>query len=217
MPDGVAAGGGLLDRYRQSGPLEVEIGCGKGRFIIRCAESLPDVNFLAIEWAKRYFRIALQRANRRELTNLRLVRANAVDVMRGGLSTASVRAIHVLFPDPWPKKRHHKRRLFQPEFLDLVSDLLEDAGCLNLATDHAGYFDFVNGLVRQRMELEPLPNFSLADRLPIAEVGHTNYEVKYRAAGRRIHQVSWTRRCRAAADEGWRASPGPTGGVARMS
>lgn len=198
LPELLEVTGGLNGAYLRPAPLEVEIGCGKGRFIIRCAESMPDVNFLAIERAKRYFKIALLRANRRGLANLRLIRADALQIMRQALPTASVRAIHVLFPDPWPKKRHHKRRLFQPDFLAAAADVLEDGGLLNVATDFTDYFESILGLMATRAEFRTLPHYSLGERLPEGATGHTNYEVKYRASGRTIHQSTWARRPRAA-------------------
>ena len=181
--------------YQRAAPLEIEVGCGKGRFVIRCAEGMPSVNFLAIERASRYFRIALNRANRRGLTNLRLLRADGLEVVQG-LSSSSVRSVHVLFPDPWPKKRHHKRRLFQPAFIDAVATALQEDGQLNVATDYTGYFEVILGLLENRTDFERRPGFALLDRLPEGESGHTNYEVKYRATGRAIHQATWTRRMR---------------------
>lgn len=183
--------------FGRRGPVELEIGCGKGRFVIRCAESMPETGFIAVERANRFYRVALQRANRRQLDNLKLVRTDALYLMRCFLPTASVRSIHVLFPDPWPKKRHHKRRLFSQPFLEAVERVLEDRGFLNLATDHEEYFAAIEELMQGCGKLLPSSDFALADRLPEGEAGLTNYEVKYRRSGRVIRQASWWRQERA--------------------
>jgi tRNA (guanine-N7-)-methyltransferase len=174
-------------------PVELEIGCGKGRFLVRCAESLPGNHFIGVERANRFFRVALARAQRRRLLNLRLLRTDALFLARHVLPSASLTAIHVLFPDPWPKKRHHKRRLFQPEFLEAVERILLAGGQLNVATDHAEYFQWILDIVGASRHLRRGATFALDERLPRGEIGHTNYEVKYRQGGRAIQQATWIR------------------------
>ena len=122
-------------------PVEVEIGIGKGRFIIDAASRQPAVNFVGVEWAAKYVRIARQRAARRNLGNVRFAHMDAREFVELFVAAASVRAYHIYFPDPWPKKRHHKRRLFNEEFLREVERTLCVGGQLWLATDYADYFD----------------------------------------------------------------------------
>jgi tRNA (guanine-N7-)-methyltransferase len=104
--------------------------------------------------------------------------------------------VHLLFPDPWPKKRHHKRRLVAPPFVEAVERALRDGGELNVATDHQEYGAVIWEILDVATYLERAPYFALDERLPPGESGHTNYEVKYRAAGRRIRQGTWRRKAR---------------------
>ncbi|MFQ5718054.1 MAG: tRNA (guanosine(46)-N7)-methyltransferase TrmB [Acidobacteriota bacterium] len=194
--DGVAVDGDVSGIFPRVLPLEMEIGCGKGRFIIHCAEKYPGRNFLAVERARRYLNIARERARRRALPNLRLVRADADEIVQARLASGSLQAVHVLFPDPWPKKRHRKRRLFHPSFVEGIARVLADGGVLNVATDFTEYFERIDSLVSSHRCFQRRAGFALEGRLPAGESGHTNYEVKYRAAGRTIHQATWERRPR---------------------
>jgi tRNA (guanine-N7-)-methyltransferase len=109
-------------------PVEIEIGIGKGRYLIAAAQAQPQTNFVGVEWASKYLRIALDRGQKRRLSNLRLVRADAREFVEFFVPAASARAFHLYFPDPWPKKRHHKRRLFNASFLNEVARALEPGG-----------------------------------------------------------------------------------------
>jgi tRNA (guanine-N7-)-methyltransferase len=191
-----SAGQGLRHLFGRQAPRELEIGCGKGRFIVRSAQSMPERDFLGVELAVRYYRIGRDRGDRRGLTNLKMLCGDALFLMRHVLEDASLSAIHILFPDPWPKKRHNKRRMFRPEFLNAVLRVLEDGGELNAASDHADYWQAILPEVAAFKQLEKQSGFALDARLPPGEVGHTNYEVKYRHSGRPIYQSTWLRRPR---------------------
>ena len=99
------------DVFGSPGPVEVEIGIGKGRFLLAVAEARPGVRLLGVEWANEYLRVAEARAEKRGLENVRFVRADARELVARSIPDASVDAYYVFYPDPWPKKRHHKRRL----------------------------------------------------------------------------------------------------------
>jgi hypothetical protein len=96
----------------RAGPLEVEIGCGKGTFLVRAGGERPGHRILGIERARQYVQESCARVRKAELPNVRVVWAEALPFLRGALEPGSVHAFHVYFPDPWPKKRHHKRRFF---------------------------------------------------------------------------------------------------------
>ena len=194
--DEIERAGSLAVLFGRPGPFELEIGCGKGRFIIRSAETWPERAFLAVERAKRYLMVAVQRSERRRLDNLKLIRADALEVLGGLIPPAELSAVHVLFPDPWPKKRHHKRRLFQASFLQALEVALTDGGMLNVATDHGEYFEQILEMMSGRGLMRRLEGFWIAGRLPEGEIGHTNYEVKYRKGGRKIFEASWERQPR---------------------
>jgi tRNA (guanine-N7-)-methyltransferase len=164
-----------------SGDWEVEIGFGKGRYLLRrCAES-PDRRFLGIELAGEYHGIFAARARRRGLANWLALRGEAQYLIASVLPAGFAAALHVYFPDPWPKGRHHKRRLFEAETVDLVLGLLRRGGRLYFATDYPGYGELVHEL------LAGYPGLLLARRDGPWDGGpRTNYEAKYEAAGRPI-------------------------------
>lgn len=164
-----------------SGEWEVEIGFGKGRYLLRrCAEN-PARRFLGIELAGGYYGVFVERARRRGLANWLALRGEAEYLIASVLPSGFASALHVYFPDPWPKGRHHKRRLFDPETVDLVLGLLRRGGRLCFATDFLDYGDLVFDL------LSGYPGLLLARRdRPWEEGPRTNYEAKYEAEGRPI-------------------------------
>jgi tRNA (guanine-N7-)-methyltransferase len=120
---------------------DVEIGSGKGRFLLALAAIRPERNLLAVERAGHYHRLCCERAARRGLSNIRLLRTTAEDLLFRLLAPSSVATLFILFPDPWPKKRHHKRRLITPGSVAAMAATLRPGGRLLVKTDHAGYAD----------------------------------------------------------------------------
>jgi tRNA (guanine-N7-)-methyltransferase len=136
------AEGYLLDPVRDFGrvaPLVVEIGSGTGDAVIQGALASPGKNFLAVEVYRPGMAATLAKIIRHDLTNVRLVQADAVQVLEHMLGQGSVAEIWVFFADPWHKNRHHKRRLVSPEFAELAASRLVSGGTLRLATDWADY------------------------------------------------------------------------------
>lgn len=174
-----------VEVFGRSSPLELEVGFGKGRFLLRQAQARPDTDFVGVERAAKYFRLARTRAEKRKLTNLRLVRGDARVLVEDRLPDGCLDRAHVYFPDPWPKKRQHKRRLLDPPFFHALARRLRPGGELHLATDHADYFREIV------LSVETERRFVAADPLPEDPEGLTNYEVKYRAEGRPIHRARW--------------------------
>jgi tRNA (guanine-N7-)-methyltransferase len=125
--------------FGRPAPLLLEIGSGMGESTAALAAAAPGVNYLAVEVYQPGLAQLLMRANALGLDNLRLLRGDAVVLLRSGLAEASVAAMRVFFPDPWPKKRHHKRRLINPEFVSLAASRLRPGGSLHLATDWEDY------------------------------------------------------------------------------
>src|SRR5687767_12552606 len=105
-------------------PVEMEIGIGKGTFLTEQAKSRPETNFFGIEWANWFWHYASDRLRRNHCTNARTVRADAAYFVREFVANASMAVLHIYFPDPWPKKRHHKRRLIQKPFLHQIERIL---------------------------------------------------------------------------------------------
>ncbi len=173
-----------------SGRVEIEVGVGKGRFLLAEAAARPDVLFLGLEYSQPYLRLVRHRALASLLANVRLLRADAGDVVRRLLAPASVAAVHVLFPDPWPKRRHHERRLLNAAFAADVAKALVPGGVLNVATDHAEYGTWIAHELARVAQLEPLPRFALGDDL----AARTHFAAKLARRGAEFFARSWARR-----------------------
>ena len=161
-------------------PWEVELGFGKGRYLLRRAESEPQGRFLGVEVVSRYYRLVRRRMLRRGLGNLVLLRGEALYLLATALPRGFASAVHVYFPDPWPKSRHQKRRLFEADTVDLVLGLLAPGGRLFFATDFTEYGGRVSKLLAGHPGLE----LSRPECWPGG--ARTNYEMKYEREGRPI-------------------------------
>jgi tRNA (guanine-N7-)-methyltransferase len=161
-------------------PLEVEIGVGKGRFLLEWASAHPEIGLLGVERARPYLTIAAMRAARRGLINVRLVHTTAEDLLFRLLASDSVAAVHVYYPDPWPKKRHAKRRFFRTENLARLADVLSPGGLLLVKTDHDGYAATIEEMLRGEPRLAAV---ATVDAIP--DIG---YEAKYAREGRTVHR-----------------------------
>ncbi|MDX1648694.1 MAG: tRNA (guanosine(46)-N7)-methyltransferase TrmB [Myxococcota bacterium] len=173
--------------------LVVEIGFGRGEFLRHLAALDPDAAHVGVEvsW-KRVLKMARRLARSDERT-IRLVEATGEEVVREALAPASVEAFWINFPDPWPKKRHHRRRLIQPPFVAALADRLTPGGALHVATDHVGYAEQIDEVLRA----EPALENALAPAPFVREVPgrlRTAYEEMWRAEGRPLHFWSWRRR-----------------------
>ncbi|MCZ6695543.1 MAG: tRNA (guanosine(46)-N7)-methyltransferase TrmB [Acidobacteria bacterium] len=180
----------FADLFGRSAPVEIEIGVGKGRFILEQARSRPGVDFLGLEWSLKHLRVTKFRAGRLGLRNLRLYRADARHVLSDLVPEGSCQRLHVYCPDPWPKKRHHKRRLFNPATVPHMERVLSEGGFLHISTDVREYFDEILETVSARTSLSPSvdPLFP-APAMPV----QTHYEAKYVLEGRVIHRAAWAR------------------------
>ena len=167
--------------FGRSGPVELEIGCGKGMFLKEAARANADTLYLGVERAGKFYRVAVRRLSRARLDTVRLMRADGLDVLARWVAPATLRTIHVYFPDPWPKKRHHKRRVFRPALLDLAARALVVGGELRAATDDAPYAELVRTLLAADPRFTALP---WPDDAPDRYA--SNYELKWRRAGRTL-------------------------------
>lgn len=135
-------GGVELDLTRLFGrtaPLELEIGCGMGDAVVAMAATVPEHDFLGVDVHTPGLGNVLRLAERAGLTNVRAAAGDALDLLRSLLPADSLAAVHVYFPDPWPKARHHKRRIVRPDVVSLIADRLRTGGSLFCATDWAEY------------------------------------------------------------------------------
>jgi tRNA (guanine-N7-)-methyltransferase len=181
------------DIFGNDHPVELEIGAGKGTFLLAVALALPEHNYVGIEYAKAYAEFAADRLRRHQALNARIVHAEASWWLRCHVPDASLAALHVYFPDPWPKKRHHKRRLIQLPFLKEVQRMLIPGGTLRLVTDHADYFAHMQAVLGAQCGLEVIPFDSpvpLKADAPAGSIVGTNFERKYIAEGRTFHATA---------------------------
>lgn len=168
--------------FGRPGPVHIEIGTGKAAFLLNEAMAQPNVNFLGIERARKYYRCAVDRIGRWALTNVRIIRTDAAAFLADFVPDNSIDCFHVYFPDPWPKRRHHKRRFFCPENLQQLLRCLKAGGNLKIATDHADYFEQIKKVVGAGPCV--CPSLEEIEFLPAAgadtgEWTGTNYERKY--------------------------------------
>ncbi|MEM7621977.1 MAG: hypothetical protein AAF235_02100 [Planctomycetota bacterium] len=188
-------------------PLEIEIGSGKGTFLLRHASAERETNFLGIEWAHEFFAYAADRMRRRRasggMTNVRMLHADATAFLRWRVPAGLVRVIHLYFSDPWPKARHHKKRVVQDRFMADVWRVLEPGGELRVVTDHAELWAWderhfadwtaeAHGSAERAKGGYPSPPFErLAFASPVSagdgELVGSNYERKWRAEGRAFY------------------------------
>jgi tRNA (guanine-N7-)-methyltransferase len=136
LPDGPVDFAGWFGR---EAPVLLEIGSGMGETTAQLAAAAPDLNYLAVEVYKPGLAQLLLRAENLGVRNLRALRGDAVDLLTDHVAPGTLAGARIFFPDPWPKKKHHKRRLVQPEFVALLSSRLVPGGVLHLATDWENY------------------------------------------------------------------------------
>jgi tRNA (guanine-N7-)-methyltransferase len=130
--------------FGRDAPLVLEIGSGMGDTTAAIAQARPDADFIAVEVHGPGVGGLLNRIESMRLPNLKVIRHDAVEVLENMIADDSLAALHLFFPDPWPKKRHHKRRLVQPPFAALVARKLAPGGILHAATDWPDYADHMN-------------------------------------------------------------------------
>ena len=137
----------LAATFGRNAPVVLEIGFGNGETLVEQAQMSPERNFLGVEVHEPGVGHCLLKAEEAGVTNLRVIMHDAIEVLTHQLREGSLARVNLYFPDPWPKKRHHKRRIVQPAFLDLVADRLVQGGALHIATDWANYAEHIDEVV----------------------------------------------------------------------
>jgi tRNA (guanine-N7-)-methyltransferase len=178
--------------FGRDAPLVLEIGCGTGTSTLAMAQSEPEVDVIAVEVYRRGLAQLLSAIDRENVTNVRLIRGDAVDVLEQLIAPGSLSGVRVFFPDPWPKARHHKRRLLQPDTVALIADRLRPGGILHAATDHPGYAD----QIAEVGDAEPRLSRLDAGAEPAICVVRpaTKYESKAQDAGSAVTELLWQSR-----------------------
>ncbi len=179
--------------FRNSNPVEMEIGCGKGKFLVARAIENPRTNFLGIDRVSKFMNIGKTRAQKRKLPNIRFIRAEARVFLAEAIAPGSVSIFHVYFPDPWPKRRHQSRRVFTAEFLALLHTRLAPGGLVEVATDDKDYFDTMKKTIAATAELWENARETVNERI-LGGTMKTNYELKFEAEGRPLFYAELRKR-----------------------
>ncbi|WP_344127141.1 tRNA (guanosine(46)-N7)-methyltransferase TrmB [Saccharopolyspora halophila] len=180
--------------FGRSAPVVLEIGSGMGETTAQLAAEQPDVNYLAIEVYKPGLAQLMLRAENLGVENLRLLRGDAMVLLREHLAPESLDEVRIYFPDPWPKKRHHKRRLVQPETVSMIASRLRRGGVLHLATDWENYAEQMLEVceaepeLRNRHAAEPGGWAPRPDWRPV-----TKFENRAHEEGREIRDLIYER------------------------
>jgi tRNA (guanine-N7-)-methyltransferase len=177
----------LLALFPKPQPLEVELGSGDGSFIIDWARRNPGKNFIAVERLLGRLRKVDRKGQRASLSNLRALRIEAGYFLEYLLPEESVSALHVYFPDPWPKRKHHRRRLINEHFVDLARQALIPGGIICLRTDNEDYF------AQMIQVFGASPYFQLCDTPPALAELLTDFEREYQAQGIRVRRAAYLR------------------------
>ena len=167
-------------------PVEAEIGSGKGAFLLRRAKRRPEINLLGIEWVPAYAHYVADRALRAGLANVRVLCADAARLFNQ-LPDRCLWRIHIYFPDPWPKRKHLRRRLLNARFLAHMYRVLRPGGWLGIVTDHRDYFQHI------RRDLSKVPRLAVVSFPASNKAGFlvgSNFEAKYAAKGKSFYTIA---------------------------
>ena len=169
--------------FPRAAPLEVDLGSGEGSFLVAMAQRHPERNFLGIEKLLGRVQKTCRRAERLALRNARVLRMDSTFAARVLLPRKSVSVFHILFADPWPKRRHWPRRLIQSDFLDALSGALAPGGELRIKTNDAPYFQHIRNVLKDRRDLREAAWTEDSGGL------RTDFEARFLALGLPIHRV----------------------------
>jgi len=175
--------------FGRSGIVHIEVGSGKGTFLVAEAKARTGEDFLGIEWARKYYRHTVDRIGRWGLENVRIIRADVADFIAEHVADESVDCFHIYFPDPWPKKRHHKRRFLSAENLEQLIRCLKANGTIQIATDYGEYFEQIKELISAESRVEEI-EFTRPAGAEDGELVGTNYERKYIKDKRDIYIIA---------------------------
>jgi len=189
MPDDFFRPHSPSDIFGNDHPLEIDLGCGDGTFLVKMAEHFPERNFIGIERLLGRVRSVSKKIEQRGLTNAKVLRLESLYTLEWFLKPNSVSRLHLLCPDPWPKARHHKRRLVQAPFINALHKALIPNGEFLFKTDHPEYFEWVKeemaAFTHKFTELNwpesPEPNALFYPK--------TDFQIHWESQGKPIHRI----------------------------
>lgn len=180
LPETYVAPLDLLAIFGRVAPLRVDLGCGDGSFLCELASRHPEINFLGID--RLVGRVAKASRKAAALENVCVLNAESSHAVGYLLPERSVETFYLLFPDPWPKRRHHRRRIVTPDFLDSIHRALANRGFFRIATDQLDYFEQIQRVAENHS------GFALVD-IDDAELPLTKFERRFSALGAPIHRL----------------------------
>ena len=179
--------------FGNDAPVEIDVGCGRGLFLFHASAAHPQVNYLGIELDYKEARRGAQRLQKRQTHNARVLGGDVFEAFRKFIQPHSVSAIHVYFPDPWWKRKHRGRRVFNDHFSDLAAGLIQPGGLLHSWTDVEEYFGVISRLMDHHPLFEAMP--TPVERTPQDDMDYqTSYERKKRQLGLPIYRGQWRRK-----------------------
>lgn len=179
--------------FGNDNPVEIDVGCGRGLFLFHASQANPDINYLGIELDWKEARRGARRLQKRTLSNVRVLGGDVFYVFKKMIAPHSVDAIHVYFPDPWWKRKHRERRVFNDQFVDLAAGLIRGEGLLHSWTDVEEYFGVISALMEHHPLFNTLP--PPEEKAPQDDMDYqTSYERKKRKLGLPIYRGKWQRK-----------------------
>jgi tRNA (guanine-N7-)-methyltransferase len=175
---------------RSTVPLEIEIGSGKGTFLLQESKNRTEPNYLGFEWAYEFYSYAADRIRRSHINNVKIMHGDATEFIKYWCADSVADVIHLYFSDPWPKKRHHKRRVIQDNTLKEFHRILNNKGLIHIVTDHDELWRWCEEHFKFREDLFVREKYNPADSADEGELVGTNFERKYRREGRPFHATT---------------------------
>lgn len=175
------------DFFKREAPAELEIGCGKGKFLVERAQESPERDFIGIDRAGKWMKTGDRKGAKRNLENVVFIKTEALAFLEL-LEPGCVEIIHMYFPDPWPKRRHRGRRLFTADYLKILNSKLKPSGLVEIATDDADYYAQIKKSVDQAGLAWENRQETVNDRICCPHL-KTNYEMKFEAQGRPLYYM----------------------------
>ena len=172
---------------------EIEIGSGKGTFLLQESKRRTESNYLGFEWTSEFYRYASDRIRRNYISNVKVVHGDATEFLKYWCADSVANIIHLYFSDPWPKKRHNKRRVIQDEALQTFHRILKPRGVVHIVTDHDDLWQWCEEHFERNVSIFTTKPFGSAESAEYGELVGTNFERKYKKESRSFHSTTLVR------------------------